>query len=63
VNRKEAQLAQCNDEQVYTSILHSVHHIYVHEGLQGYYRGLGAAIVQIVPYMYAHEALRADGCK
>lgn len=42
--------AQGNDK-VYSSLLASIHNIYAHEGTAGFFRGLSAAIVQIVPYM------------
>ncbi|KAA8909023.1 mitochondrial deoxynucleotide carrier [Sphaerosporella brunnea] len=45
------RFAAQGSEKVYTSILHAIHHIYAHEGVKGYYRGLDAAIGQIVPYM------------
>lgn len=38
-------------DRVYTSILASVKHIAHHEGPRGFFRGLGAGISQIVPYM------------
>ncbi|KAI8939899.1 mitochondrial thiamine pyrophosphate transporter [Plenodomus lindquistii] len=38
-------------DRVYTSILSSVKHIARHEGPQGFFRGLGAGVSQIVPYM------------
>lgn len=42
--------AQGND-RVYTSILASVKSIAQHEGARGFFRGLGAGVSQIVPYM------------
>jgi len=42
--------AQGND-RVYTSILASVKSIAQHEGGRGFFRGLGAGVSQIVPYM------------
>lgn len=42
--------AQGND-RVYTSILASVRSIAQHEGARGFFRGLGAGVSQIVPYM------------
>ncbi|KAH7086746.1 mitochondrial carrier domain-containing protein [Paraphoma chrysanthemicola] len=42
--------AQGND-RVYTSILSSVRSIAQHEGPKGFFRGLGAGVSQIVPYM------------
>ncbi|KAF2831202.1 mitochondrial thiamine pyrophosphate carrier 1 [Ophiobolus disseminans] len=42
--------AQGND-RVYTSILASVRSIAQHEGPTGFFRGLGAGVSQIVPYM------------
>lgn len=42
--------AQGNDK-VYTSILSSIKSIAQHEGPTGFFRGLGAGVSQIVPYM------------
>jgi solute carrier family 25 thiamine pyrophosphate transporter 19 len=42
--------AQGND-RVYTSILASIKSIAQHEGPTGFFRGLGAGVSQIVPYM------------
>ena len=38
-------------DRVYTSIIASVKHIAHHEGPRGFFRGLGAGVSQIVPYM------------
>ena len=38
-------------ERVYTSIAASIRHIAQHEGPTGFFRGLGAGVSQIVPYM------------
>ena len=38
-------------ERVYTSIAASIRHIATHEGPAGFFRGLGAGVSQIVPYM------------
>ncbi|KAF1996812.1 mitochondrial carrier [Amniculicola lignicola CBS 123094] len=38
-------------ERVYTSIVHSIQNIAAHEGPGGFFRGLGAGVSQIVPYM------------
>jgi solute carrier family 25 thiamine pyrophosphate transporter 19 len=38
-------------DRVYASIVASVRHIYEHEGPTGFFRGLGAGLTQIVPYM------------
>lgn len=38
-------------ERVYTSIAASIRHIATHEGPTGFFRGLGAGVSQIVPYM------------
>jgi solute carrier family 25 thiamine pyrophosphate transporter 19 len=38
-------------DRVYTSILESIRHIAQHEGPTGFFRGLGAGVSQIVPYM------------
>lgn len=38
--------------QIYPSIVYSIRHIYQHEGLRGFYRGLGAGVTQVTPLMY-----------
>ncbi|KNG46519.1 mitochondrial deoxynucleotide carrier [Stemphylium lycopersici] len=38
-------------DRVYISIIASVKHIAQHEGPKGFFRGLGAGVSQIVPYM------------
>jgi solute carrier family 25 thiamine pyrophosphate transporter 19 len=38
-------------DRVYTSILESIRHVAQHEGPTGFFRGLGAGVSQIVPYM------------
>jgi solute carrier family 25 (mitochondrial thiamine pyrophosphate transporter), member 19 len=38
-------------DRVYTSIIASIRHIAQHEGPSGFFRGLGAGVSQIVPYM------------
>ncbi|PVH93231.1 mitochondrial deoxynucleotide carrier [Periconia macrospinosa] len=38
-------------DRVYTSLLESIRHIAKHEGATGFFRGWGAGISQIVPYM------------
>lgn len=38
-------------DRVYASILSSIRHIAEHEGPTGFFRGLGAGVSQIVPYM------------
>lgn len=38
-------------DRVYSSILESIRHISKHEGPTGFFRGLGAGVSQIVPYM------------
>lgn len=38
-------------ERVYTSLAASIRHIATHEGPSGFFRGLGAGVSQIVPYM------------
>lgn len=49
-------------DKVYSSLLASIREIGVHEGPRGYFRGLGAGIGQIIPYMgtffATYEALR-----
>ncbi|CUS08664.1 unnamed protein product [Tuber aestivum] len=55
--------AQANgDRRIYTSILHSIHSIRRSEGYAGFFRGWGAGVAQIVPYMglvfMTHEATK-----
>jgi solute carrier family 25 thiamine pyrophosphate transporter 19 len=38
-------------DRVYTSLIASIKHIAQHEGPTGFFRGLGAGVSQIVPYM------------
>lgn len=49
-------------DRVYASIMASVQHIAKHEGPAGFFRGLGAGVSQIVPYMglffASYEALK-----
>lgn len=49
-------------DRVYNSIVASVRHIAEHEGPSGFFRGLGAGVSQIVPYMglffTSYEALK-----
>lgn len=49
-------------DRVYSSILASLRHIAEHEGPSGFFRGLGAGVSQIVPYMglffASYEALK-----
>jgi solute carrier family 25 thiamine pyrophosphate transporter 19 len=45
------RFAAQGNERVYSSILASVRQIATHEGLPGFFRGLGAGVSQIVPYM------------
>ncbi|KAI9840957.1 MAG: mitochondrial thiamine pyrophosphate transporter [Sclerophora amabilis] len=49
-------------ERIYTSLLASLRDIYRYEGLRGYFKGLGAGVGQIVPYMgfffMTYEVLR-----
>ncbi|KAJ1956520.1 mitochondrial thiamine pyrophosphate transporter [Dipsacomyces acuminosporus] len=44
-------IAQEQDSRVYTSILEAISKIHAEEGLRGFYRGLGSACLQIMPYM------------
>lgn len=37
--------------KVYLSISHSIRSIYTEEGLKGFYRGINASIIQIMPYI------------
>ncbi|EMR10465.1 hypothetical protein PNEG_01179 [Pneumocystis murina B123] len=37
--------------KVYLSIPHSIKSVYISEGIKGFYRGINASILQIVPYM------------
>jgi len=55
--------AQANgDRRIYTSILHSIRQIRRSEGYVGFFRGWGAGVTQIVPYMglvfMTHEATK-----
>ncbi|RPB02374.1 mitochondrial carrier [Choiromyces venosus 120613-1] len=55
--------AQANgDRRIYTSILHSIGQIRHSEGYAGFFRGWGAGVTQIVPYMglvfTTHEATK-----
>lgn len=45
------RFAAQGEERVYTSLKHSFTHILRHEGPSGFFRGLGAGVTQIVPYM------------
>lgn len=51
------RFAAQGQQRVYASILTSIHEIRRNEGLRGFYRGLDAGIVQIVPYMGLFFAL------
>jgi solute carrier family 25 thiamine pyrophosphate transporter 19 len=42
---------QGNRTRLYRSLTQSLQHIHSHEGLRGFYRGLGASLLQIGPYM------------
>jgi len=37
--------------QVYTGIIQAFQHIYKKDGIQGYYRGMTPALIQVIPYM------------
>ncbi|KTW31433.1 hypothetical protein T552_00077 [Pneumocystis carinii B80] len=37
--------------KVYISIPHSIRSVYISEGIRGFYRGINASILQIIPYM------------
>ncbi|ROW18234.1 hypothetical protein VPNG_00203 [Cytospora leucostoma] len=54
--------AQGDDDRVYTSMRRAIGQIYRDEGPRGYFRGLGPALGQIVPFMgvffTVYEALR-----
>ncbi|KAI5796648.1 mitochondrial thiamine pyrophosphate carrier [Geopyxis carbonaria] len=45
------RFAAQGNQRVYQSLLHSVQQIHANEGIRGFFRGVGAAIIQIVPYM------------
>ncbi|KAF1808063.1 mitochondrial thiamine pyrophosphate carrier 1 [Eremomyces bilateralis CBS 781.70] len=45
------RFAAQGQDRIYPSILRSVHQIYTSEGVGGFYRGIGAGISQVVPYM------------
>lgn len=56
------RFAAQGEERVYASLRAAVREIYAHEGWRGFFRGLGAAVGQVVPYMglffAGYEALR-----
>jgi solute carrier family 25 thiamine pyrophosphate transporter 19 len=43
------RFAAQGQERIYRSFSHSIAHVYRHEGLSGYFRGLSTALLQIVP--------------
>lgn len=45
------RFAAQGNEKVYAGLLPSIREIAKHEGIKGYFRGLSAAVGQIVPYM------------
>ncbi|KAF1986259.1 mitochondrial deoxynucleotide carrier [Aulographum hederae CBS 113979] len=45
------RFAAQGNERIYASLLSSVREIHKYEGLPGFFRGLGAGVSQIVPYM------------
>jgi len=36
---------------VYTGVLQAFRHIYLKDGIKGYYRGMSPALIQVIPYM------------
>ncbi|RKF72192.1 Mitochondrial thiamine pyrophosphate carrier 1 [Golovinomyces cichoracearum] len=56
------RLAAQGTERVYRSLNHAIYQIYRSEGMHGFFRGLGAGVAQIVPYMgiffSVYESLR-----
>ncbi|KAF8540920.1 mitochondrial thiamine pyrophosphate carrier 1 [Trichophaea hybrida] len=57
------RFAAQGNQKIYPSIVYSIRHIYQHEGLRGFYRGLGAGVTQVTPLMgiffATYEATRA----
>ena len=45
------RFAAQGSSRIYASLLSSIRSIYVTEGVPGFFRGLGAGVAQIVPYM------------
>ncbi|KAF8467724.1 mitochondrial carrier domain-containing protein [Kalaharituber pfeilii] len=45
------RFASQGTQKIYKSLLGSVQHIYKHEGPKGFFRGLEAGLIQIIPYM------------
>jgi solute carrier family 25 thiamine pyrophosphate transporter 19 len=43
------RFAAQGNERVYPSIMYSLRHIWKHEGVKGFYRGVGAGVVQVTP--------------
>ncbi|KAF9120376.1 mitochondrial thiamine pyrophosphate transporter [Mortierella sp. 14UC] len=39
------------DVKVYTGIIQACRHIYTADGVQGFYRGMAPALIQVIPYM------------
>ncbi|KFH68945.1 hypothetical protein MVEG_05747 [Podila verticillata NRRL 6337] len=37
--------------KVYTGVLQAFRHIYLKDGVKGYYRGMSPALIQVIPYM------------
>ncbi|KAF9376170.1 mitochondrial thiamine pyrophosphate transporter [Podila verticillata] len=37
--------------RVYTGVLQAFRHIYLKDGVKGYYRGMSPALIQVIPYM------------
>ncbi|KAI5819179.1 mitochondrial thiamine pyrophosphate carrier 1 [Pyronema omphalodes] len=56
------RFAAQGNEKVYPSIMYSLKHIWKHEGVKGFYRGVGAGVVQVTPltgiFFCTYEFLR-----
>ncbi|KAG0228404.1 mitochondrial thiamine pyrophosphate transporter [Actinomortierella wolfii] len=39
------------DVKVYTGVIQAFRHIYVHDGIRGFYRGMSPSLIQVIPYM------------
>ncbi|KAF9935208.1 mitochondrial thiamine pyrophosphate transporter [Linnemannia zychae] len=45
------RFAAQRDVKVYTSVPQAFQHIFRQEGIKGFYRGMSAALIQVIPYM------------
>ncbi|KAG0249236.1 mitochondrial thiamine pyrophosphate transporter [Actinomortierella ambigua] len=39
------------DVKVYTGVVQAFQHIYRHDGIRGFYRGMSPSLIQVIPYM------------